>query len=781
MSVSNMDDLNSFYTAHPGLVPPADGRHDAHIPPMMHQGADSHAHLQMPLGDNVLNATELLGQHGLVPEHLSGPQLESALHERLAHMREQGQDPAVLQNLEAVLHRTAEQHRGDSSLEYPHSSDSYRQDTRHVPHTPGREPMMGAAPPIKSGEQLQNLNVMPYGQFSQQKAFGPLDTSAITPASVFSTISSASTNDFLSPITSPALQPQGTQPMFSTSDSDQMALQQAMLSTMSSPSHPNVRVPFPGHAPNAYNRGMFLQGEPSSLPNDASAPASERANVSASRRNRSTTAEGKANKVRSSPFMKPSQSPKVAPGPVGSMAVWQANNGSVANLRKRDANNPHTSPSLGALESLSNTMQEASGLSMPSPAVSPALVAIGHQASGATTPRSMPASHGVPVNRRSKSRLAGDGNDSGSLPETASSTRRNSLNETHEGENTPSPIDLAGHEGHAQRPTKPVTPSTIMGIVPSASPQQQHAGEWTQPPASAPRDAGPEAKAGALSNAPSDGMPSNSFSSFGYGGNVAGLNSFPAQSAVNAVAASALINASQPRPSMFFQGSQPKPILPGGLSSEDRSAWLNLRRVGNGGLDQRRTSHKAAEQKRRDSLKHCFDELRGLLPAITLDESIPCGSVLGPDGSKEDQIAEGFDPEMMRRAKEGDDTLPDGARAPLYVATPEQARDANRAIAKVLLLRHSNEYLVRLKQRIERRDTALQALSQEVVRLRTAVAEMRGESKDPSSVSDNFDSLTLTGSQVQGGAEPSASTARAEGPATSAADTPQAAQKMEVA
>ncbi|OAQ30229.1 hypothetical protein K457DRAFT_55867, partial [Linnemannia elongata AG-77] len=30
----------------------------------------------------------------------------------------------------------------------------------------------------------------------------------------------------------------------------------------------------------------------------------------------------------------------------------------------------------------------------------------------------------------------------------------------------------------------------------------------------------------------------------------------------------------------------------------------------------RRTSHKAAEQKRRDSLKNCFDDLRQMIPSI---------------------------------------------------------------------------------------------------------------------------------------------------------------------
>ncbi|KAG0070129.1 hypothetical protein BGZ92_004547 [Podila epicladia] len=34
------------------------------------------------------------------------------------------------------------------------------------------------------------------------------------------------------------------------------------------------------------------------------------------------------------------------------------------------------------------------------------------------------------------------------------------------------------------------------------------------------------------------------------------------------------------------------------------------------GIELRRTSHKAAEQKRRDSLKHCFDDLRQMIPNI---------------------------------------------------------------------------------------------------------------------------------------------------------------------
>ena len=67
----------------------------------------------------------------------------------------------------------------------------------------------------------------------------------------------------------------------------------------------------------------------------------------------------------------------------------------------------------------------------------------------------------------------------------------------------------------------------------------------------------------------------------------------------------------------------------------------------------------------------------------------------------------------------------------MVALSPEQAREANRVVAKVLLLRHSNEYLVRLKNRVERRDMALQALSEEVVRLRNELENIKKSKSGP--------------------------------------------------
>lgn len=554
-------------------------------------------------------------------------------------------------------------------------------------HTPGHGSGLASSDAYKD-EPSTTMNPMhmttPDG-YGHAAMYSPLDAAAITPASVFSTVSSASTNDFFSPLTSPALQPQESHlshPVYSLNDSDLLMLHQHpdMASAMSSPSHPHVRMsPFQGTpARSGYMRP----------PGYATESHADLAAVT-SRRNRSATAENRANKVRPSPLMKPVQSPK----------TFAANG--VAHAKRRDTSSGHPSPSLNAIASLSGTMQEAHNLAMPSPAMSPVrgeAHTLAHAHSASTLRQPLP-------------HTGDEHNASSSRPRSAGLVDRQS-------DHSPSPIELAPQGTYPHQPA-PVTPSTIMGIAQSVP-------------------AGAHAHA-----AHGHGMP-----------DAQRTNCSPHSAAAQAVASSALVNAAHRAATASPASFQPKSILPGTLSSEDRNAWMHLRRIGNGGMDQRRTSHKAAEQKRRDSLKNCFDDLRSLLPAITLDETIPTGSVLGPDGSPEDQRAEGFDPEATQRPVQGDaDPVPEGTRQPLYVTTPEQAREANRAIAKVLLLRHSNEYLVRLKQRIERRDAALHSLSQEVVRLRTALAETHGAAAkaEDASVSQNFGSLRLATAESQGG------------------------------
>jgi hypothetical protein len=107
-------------------------------------------------------------------------------------------------------------------------------------------------------------------------------------------------------------------------------------------------------------------------------------------------------------------------------------------------------------------------------------------------------------------------------------------------------------------------------------------------------------------------------------------------------------------------------------------------------------THKDAEQKRRDSLKTSFDELRDLLPPIPLAledprfaENPPLPGSLPPRGP------------------------PKGDAGP------------NRHVSKLHLLRCGNDYIRQLKARVERRDREIEKLRGEVMRLRNFVVRER--------------------------------------------------------
>ncbi|CAE6524209.1 unnamed protein product [Rhizoctonia solani] len=103
--------------------------------------------------------------------------------------------------------------------------------------------------------------------------------------------------------------------------------------------------------------------------------------------------------------------------------------------------------------------------------------------------------------------------------------------------------------------------------------------------------------------------------------------------------------------------------------------------------DGRKTSHKAAEQKRRDSLKAGFDDLRLLLPPITLSACAELDPGAAPPRGPPRNVPGGED-------------------------------NPNRAVSKLALLRFSNEWIVKLDRRVERRDKAIEELKKEIQMLR---------------------------------------------------------------
>ncbi|KAG2067829.1 hypothetical protein BDR04DRAFT_1104415 [Suillus decipiens] len=137
----------------------------------------------------------------------------------------------------------------------------------------------------------------------------------------------------------------------------------------------------------------------------------------------------------------------------------------------------------------------------------------------------------------------------------------------------------------------------------------------------------------------------------------------------------------------------PKPILP--AASTPPSA-----KAGSSALSPpipNRKSHKDAEQKRRDSLKTAYDDLRVLLPPVPLpsDENFP------------------------------DEPILPGALPPR--GPPKAGGDGpNKGVSKLQLLRCGNDFIRTLKGRVERRDRELENLRREVLRLRAIAGDVAG-------------------------------------------------------
>lgn len=105
----------------------------------------------------------------------------------------------------------------------------------------------------------------------------------------------------------------------------------------------------------------------------------------------------------------------------------------------------------------------------------------------------------------------------------------------------------------------------------------------------------------------------------------------------------------------------------------------------------RRSSHKIAEQKRRDALRNCLEDMRRILPPIHTSEEEEAERRPG-EGHIGGQRGTTFDPE-----------------------------NPNKGISKVALLRRSNEYMLTLHERIKRRDGAIELLADAMTKVRSLV------------------------------------------------------------
>ncbi|KAF8720852.1 hypothetical protein AX14_010660 [Amanita brunnescens Koide BX004] len=192
-----------------------------------------------------------------------------------------------------------------------------------------------------------------------------------------------------------------------------------------------------------------------------------------------------------------------------------------------------------------------------------------------------------------------------------------------------------------------------------------------------------------------------------------------------------------------------KPILPGPTGSSTPTVPITSSSVGAhhpGAFPTssmlppqvRKTSHKAAEQKRRDSLKTTFDELRGLLPPIPLPSSGHSNAGEGEDPGAGGSGAAG--PSGSSAGIIFGNTVKPLLPGALPPRGPPKAggEGPNKGVSKLQLLICGNEYIKTLKGRVERRNDEIGRLREEVRKLRQmlGVVSSQGEEMDPSGNDD---------------------------------------------
>lgn len=139
----------------------------------------------------------------------------------------------------------------------------------------------------------------------------------------------------------------------------------------------------------------------------------------------------------------------------------------------------------------------------------------------------------------------------------------------------------------------------------------------------------------------------------------------------------------------------------------------------------RKTSHKAAEQKRRDSLKTTFDDLRGLLPPIPLPSTPGTGNGYDEDGGANGAgaVASGTGG-SGGSGSTGGNLFGTGVKPLLPGALPPRGppkaggEGPNKSVSKLQLLICGNEFIRTLKSRVDRRDEEIVLLRREVRNLR---------------------------------------------------------------
>ncbi|CAO3621754.1 unnamed protein product [Cunninghamella echinulata] len=131
------------------------------------------------------------------------------------------------------------------------------------------------------------------------------------------------------------------------------------------------------------------------------------------------------------------------------------------------------------------------------------------------------------------------------------------------------------------------------------------------------------------------------------------------------------------------------------------------------GMENRRSAHKAAEQRRRDTLKQSFDSLRAeLLEALVAEDELICILDNHPSTTT-----------SSNNKKQQQQEIDDSNNSPPIQKSKEEIilerQKKIKQMSKVVLLQHSYEYMLRLKLENKRKDDKMAKMTQEIQSLRS--------------------------------------------------------------
>ncbi|KAI7861253.1 hypothetical protein BDF14DRAFT_1872422 [Spinellus fusiger] len=148
------------------------------------------------------------------------------------------------------------------------------------------------------------------------------------------------------------------------------------------------------------------------------------------------------------------------------------------------------------------------------------------------------------------------------------------------------------------------------------------------------------------------------------------------------------------------------------------------------GIEVRRTAHKAAEQKRRDSLKEWFERLRQEVEDGYVKKNIKLASMVRQEQEKEAREDISEDLSENSKTKNGHTSESN------LMEDIEEVGDMLKPLSKVLLLRYAYEYISTLKDTVSTKDSLILQLEQENANLRSGNIDINGLSVSLSSEHD---------------------------------------------